>query len=159
MKCLNSKYYPDFASFTKSITEVLSNTNGCYKKELDPRKIAATDFNVFVRHVTSTDRGARQISRLKTIHAGAAESMGLPVDEAAVYEAGMLVERFKAVELRFNCQKQVIRLAGLDLNASRSGKKCQESVPVISKKGDAKLRYGLYQAAVIASYHNDAFCW
>jgi transposase len=34
-KCLNSKYYSDFASFTKSITEVLSKTNGCYKKELD----------------------------------------------------------------------------------------------------------------------------
>jgi len=34
-KCLNSKYYPDFDSFTKSITEVLAKTNGCYKKELD----------------------------------------------------------------------------------------------------------------------------
>jgi len=34
-KCLNSRYYPDFASFTTSITEVLSKTNGCYKKELD----------------------------------------------------------------------------------------------------------------------------
>ena len=30
-------------------------------------------------------------------------------------------------------------------------------MPVISKKGDAELRYGLYQAALIASYHNDAF--
>ena len=34
-KCLNSKYYPDFDSFKKSITEVLAKTNGCYKKELD----------------------------------------------------------------------------------------------------------------------------
>jgi len=34
-KCLNSRYYPDFASFTTSITEVLSKTNGCHKKELD----------------------------------------------------------------------------------------------------------------------------
>jgi transposase len=34
-KCLNSKYYSDFASFTKSITEVLAETNGCFKKELD----------------------------------------------------------------------------------------------------------------------------
>jgi transposase len=34
-KCLNSKYYPDFASFTNSITDVLSKMNGCYKKELD----------------------------------------------------------------------------------------------------------------------------
>ena len=59
--------------------------------------------------------------------------------------------------MRFKSRKQVIRLAGLDLNASRSGKKSQEKVPVISKRGDAELRYGLYQAALIASYHNDAF--
>ncbi len=59
--------------------------------------------------------------------------------------------------LRFKSRKQVIRLAGLDLNASRSGKTSKQQVPVISKKGDAELRYGLYQAALIASYHNDAF--
>ena len=59
--------------------------------------------------------------------------------------------------MRFKSRKQVIRLAGLDLNASRSGKKSKEKVPVISKRGDAELRYGLYQAALIASYHNDAF--
>ena len=28
---------------------------------------------------------------------------------------------------------------------------------MISKRGDSELRYGLYQAALIASYHNDAF--
>ena len=59
--------------------------------------------------------------------------------------------------LRFTSRKQVIRLAGLDLNASRSGKKSLDSVPVISKKGDADLRYALYQAALIATYHNDGF--
>jgi transposase len=58
---------------------------------------------------------------------------------------------------RFTSRNQVIRLAGLDLNASRSGKKSNESVPKISKRGDADLRYGLYQAALIASYHNKAF--
>ena len=128
-------------------------------------------------------------------------SVGLPVNAAAAYEAKMLVERFKSVRqerlqtmeqieticrklpaykllltipgfgpyiaplvlsalanpLRFKSRKQVIRLAGLDLNASRSGKTSQDSVPVISKKGDADLRYGLYQAALIASYHNDSF--
>jgi transposase len=30
-------------------------------------------------------------------------------------------------------------------------------VPKISKKGNADLRYALYQAALIASYHNDGF--
>ena len=58
---------------------------------------------------------------------------------------------------RFTHRKQVIRLAGLDLNASRSGKKSRDSVPKISKKGNADLRYALYQAALIATYHNDGF--
>ena len=30
-------------------------------------------------------------------------------------------------------------------------------MPVISKKGNADLRYALYQAALIASYHNSSF--
>ena len=58
---------------------------------------------------------------------------------------------------RFGNSKQVIRLAGLDLNAKRSGMNSNYAVPVISKKGNASLRYGLYQAAVIATYHNDDF--
>jgi transposase len=168
---------------------------------LDPRKISATDFDLFVKHVTTTDRGHRQLRRLKKIHDAAGNSIGMPVDEAAHFEAKMLVERFKAVReerritmkqvksicaklpsynllltipgfgpyiaplvlsalanpFRFKSHKQVIRLAGLDLNANRSGKRSQERVPVISKKGDADLRYGLYQAALIASYHNEHF--
>lgn len=58
---------------------------------------------------------------------------------------------------RFASHGQVLRLAGLDLNAKRSGKKSDASVPKISKKGDVDLRYGLYQAALIASYHNKYF--
>jgi len=58
---------------------------------------------------------------------------------------------------RFTTAKQVIRLAGLDLNANRSGKKSDASVPKISKRGDAVLRWGLYQAALIASCHNQDF--
>jgi len=52
---------------------------------------------------------------------------------------------------RFENAKQIIKLAGYDLNASRSGKNSQKAVPVISKKGKADLRYALYQAALIAS--------
>jgi transposase len=195
---LLAKYFPEMdRHWGSGIAENLA----IVRWYLDPRKIAATDFDVFVRHVTTTDRGARQMNRLRKIHDAAGCSIGLPVDEAAADEAEMLVERFKAVDeelrqvmdrintlcqrlpsyrllltvpgfgpyiaplvlsaianpMRFKSRKQVIRLAGLDLNASRSGKKSQESVPVISKKGDAELRYGLYQAALIASYHNDAF--
>jgi transposase len=35
---------------------------------------------------------------------------------------------------RFSSRKQVVRLAGLDLNANRSGKKSRDSVPVISNR-------------------------
>ena len=195
---LLAKYFPEMDRHWGScITENLA----IVRWYLDPRQIAGTEFDIFVRHVTTTDRGARQVSRLRKIYDAAGHSIGLPVDEAARYEATMLVERSKSVEeqlasvmdqvkavcnrlpaykllltipgfgpyiaplvlsalanpMRFKSRKQVIRLAGLDLNASRSGKKSKEKVPVISKRGDAELRYGLYQAALIASYHNDAF--
>jgi transposase len=48
-------------------------------------------------------------------------------------------------------------MAGFDLCASRSGKTSNKAVPVISKKGKADLRYGLYQAAMVASTKNIHF--
>jgi transposase len=57
---------------------------------------------------------------------------------------------------RFDNGRQVLKMAGLDLSADRSGKK-NETVPVISKKGKADLRHGLYQAALIASTRNHHF--
>ena len=36
-------------------------------------------------------------------------------------------------------------------------KTSDKAVPVISKRGNGDLRYALYQAAQIASYHNDGF--
>jgi transposase len=53
--------------------------------------------------------------------------------------------------LRFENTSQLIKLAGFDLNANRSGKKSASIVPVITKKGKTELRYALYQAARIAS--------
>jgi len=195
---LIAKYFPELDRFWGSCLE---ENLAIVRWYLDPQKIASTDFNLFVRHVTTTDRGLRQVQRLKAIHQAAGQSVGLPVDASACYEARLLVERLKGVKnqitqtmqqieglcqtlpgyklllsipgfgpyiaalvlaaladpFRFASRKQVIRLAGLDLNASRSGKKSLDSVPVISKKGDADLRYALYQAALIASYHNDDF--
>ena len=52
---------------------------------------------------------------------------------------------------RFENIQQLKRLAGFDLNASRSGKRSSIAVPVISKKGRGDLRYALYQAALVAS--------
>jgi transposase len=52
---------------------------------------------------------------------------------------------------RFEHRGQVIRLAGLDLSASRSGKTSDKA---ISKQGKAALRYALVQAAQVASSFN-----
>ncbi len=58
---------------------------------------------------------------------------------------------------RFDKGKQVLKLAGYDLSANRSGKTSDSAVPVISKRGKAYLRYALYQAAFIASTRNRHF--
>jgi transposase len=58
---------------------------------------------------------------------------------------------------RFQNRKQVLKMAGLDLSAERSGKTSSSAIPVISKKGKADLRYALYQAAFIASTRNQNF--
>ena len=50
----------------------------------------------------------------------------------------------------------MLKTAGLDLSADQSGKRT-DVTPVISKKGKADLRYGLYQAALVASQKNPRF--
>lgn len=45
----------------------------------------------------------------------------------------------------------MLRLAGLDLSAYRSGKTSETAEPVISKQGKAELRYRVIQAAQVAS--------
>jgi transposase len=57
---------------------------------------------------------------------------------------------------RFENHRQVLKVAGLDLSSDRSGKR-NDATPVISKRGKADLRYGLYQAAVVASTSNPHF--
>jgi len=59
--------------------------------------------------------------------------------------------------LRFQSGNQVLKLAGYDLSAERSGKSADAATPVISKKGKGDLRYALYQAALIASVRNRHF--
>lgn len=58
---------------------------------------------------------------------------------------------------RFDNTTQVLKLAGFDLSASRSGKTSDKAVPVISKRGKSYLRYALYQAALVASTSNKYF--
>jgi len=190
------KYFPELDHhWGCCLTENLAIVRWC----LDPRKITAMGFEQFLRQVTRRDRGIKQRKRLERIYEVAAVSIGCPMDEAAEFEAHLLVERLEKineeigqteVEIndlcdnfpfyrrlltipgfgpyvsstvlarignphRFDGRKQVIRLAGLDLNANRSGKRSNAAVPVISKRGNSELRYALYQAALIATYHND----
>ena len=58
---------------------------------------------------------------------------------------------------RFENRKQVLKMSGYDLSAERSGKRSENVVPVISKRGKAELRYALYQAAFVASTRNIDF--
>jgi transposase len=195
---LVARHFPEFDRHWGScLTENLAIVRWC----LDPRKISAMSFTDFLSLVTTRDRGQRQVRRLRAIHEVAASSVGCPVNEATVFEAQTLVERFHDVHRRieqteaqietvcrrfptyrrirtipgfgpyvcsqvlakigdphrFKARKQVVRLAGFDLNAKRSGKRSQTAVPVISKRGNTDLRYALYQAALIASYHHAGF--
>jgi transposase len=58
---------------------------------------------------------------------------------------------------RFDSSKQVLKMSGYDLCADRSGKRSDQAVPVISKRGNSELRYALYQAALIASTRDTYF--
>jgi len=58
---------------------------------------------------------------------------------------------------RFNKGSQVLKLVGMDLSASRSGKTSDAVTPSISKKGKSDIRYALYQAAMIASSKDKHF--
>lgn len=58
---------------------------------------------------------------------------------------------------RFNNGRQILKMAGMDLSANRSGKNSDNVTPKLSKSGKADLRYALYQAALIASCRNMHF--
>ncbi len=58
---------------------------------------------------------------------------------------------------RFSSASQVLKMAGLDLSASRSGKNSADSTARISKKGKTEVRYGVYQAALVASSKDKHF--
>ena len=168
---------------------------------LDPRRIAAMEFEEFFQMVTSRDRGSVQRQRLRSIQQAARNSIGCEVSKAVEFEAKMLVVKlletrklivetdskiaevsrllpgYKSIvsiprggpmvaagvlasigdPFRFSSAKQVLKLAGLDLSASRSGKNAANITPKLSKKGKAALRYALYQAALVATSRNRYF--
>ena len=56
---------------------------------------------------------------------------------------------------RFQNGAQVLKMVGLDLSASQSGK--SQGSPIVSKKGKAEIRFALYQAAMVASSRDKHF--
>jgi transposase len=58
---------------------------------------------------------------------------------------------------RFDNGRQVLKMAGMDLSAHRSGNNSDKVTPKLSKSGKSDLRYALYQAALIASNKNTDF--
>lgn len=58
---------------------------------------------------------------------------------------------------RFGNRKQLLKMAGFDLSAERSGKSSSQAIPVISKKGNGNLRYALFQAALVATGRTEPF--
>ena len=165
---------------------------------LDPREIAAMEFDAFLKLITKRKIRIEQEKRLRELWESAGESVGCLVHDAARWEAKSLVSQLKAVRetvreneqlmakaakqfpeyecllsipgfgpivsamvlaaignpSRFQNQGQVVRLAGLDLSAERSGKNSNSAKPVISKQGKAALRFALVQAAMVASTAN-----
>lgn len=88
---LIAKYFPEMDKFwRKSLEENMA----IVRWYLDPRKIAATDFELLVQHVTTRSRGGGQLRRLQSIYDAAKDSVGLALDEAAIFEANMLVESY-----------------------------------------------------------------
>ncbi len=58
---------------------------------------------------------------------------------------------------RFDNRRQLLKMAGFDLSAERSGKSASSAIPVISKKGNGDLRYALFQAAKVATGRTELF--
>ena len=110
---LIAKYFPEMERYWGNR---LQENLAIVRWYLDPRKISNTEFEKFVLHVTTTNPGVRQMQRLRAIHQAAGESVGLPMDEAAGYEAQLLVERLRQIkEHAVTHLSQVIKkVAGCD---------------------------------------------
>jgi transposase len=159
----------DFAQFVKCVT---SRDRGArQRKRLRSIYDAAADsVGMPVGHAAQFE-ASMLVEKLKNVRKRIDQTMGqikqvsantdlyprlLTIPGFGPYVSALVIAKI-GNPFRFKNRKQLIRLAGLDLSAKRSGKKSDQVVPVISKKGDAELRYALYQAAFVASYCNDDF--
>jgi transposase len=191
---LIARYFPEIDAYF-SYGEGPAIVRWC----LDPQEITRLSSGEFIHLVSSRNGGERQRQRLVEIRDKAACSIGCATSSALPFEAQLLLEGLRGIQVmirqtdekikdvcllfpeypcllsipgfgpdisakvlgalgnpyRFDNHRQVLKTAGLDLSAERSGK--YEGAPVISKRGKADLRYGLYQAALIASTKNPTF--
>ena len=116
---LVARHFPELDRHWGScLTENLAIVRWC----LDPRKISAMSFTDFLSLVTTRDRGQRQVRRLRAIHELAASSVGCPVNEATVFEAQTLVERFHDVHRRIEqTEAQIETSVGVFQHTGGSG--------------------------------------
>ena len=99
------KYFPEMDRYWSSC---LKENLSIVRYFLDPNKIASMTFRDFVIRVTSTDRGERQLKRLRKIYNAAAESIGCPVGPSVEFEAEMLAGRLLGVRERI--QETMVRI-------------------------------------------------
>jgi transposase len=136
-----------------TIQELAVNSIGCEMGEgaVFEAQVMVDGLRHLRENIKSTDDQIREICRQFSEYNYLLTIPGFGPDVSAKV-IGALGNPF-----RFQNRKQVLKMAGLDLSADRSGKGSQTAVPIISKQGKADLRYALYQAALVASTQNIDF--
>ena len=137
----------------KTIWEIAGNSIGCEVGEAVKFEAALlVDSLKYIRqHIKETDAKIKGICLNYPEYEYLLSIPGFGPTISAV-TLGALGDPF-----RFKTGKQVLKMAGLDLSASRSGKNSDNVTPKLSKKGKSDLRYVLYQAGLIASTKNKYF--
>jgi transposase len=138
------------------IWQAAQNSIGCHAGEL-----AIYEGQLLTRQLQCIRQLIREIEeRIETLCSGFAEYPYLLCIPGIGPDISSKLLAYIGDPHRFETLSLVIKLAGLDLNASRSGKPAMKATPVISKRGNADLRYALCQAAIVASTRNTFFrCW
>lgn len=137
----------------RSIQEDARSSIGCevskaveFEAKMLVAKLAETR-----KSIVEVDSKIAEVSRLLPGYKSLVSIPGIGPAVAAVVLASI------GDPFRFSNTKQVLKLAGLDLSASRSGRNAANITPALSKKGKAALRYALYQSALIATSRNRYF--
>src|SRR3990172_4981684 len=149
---LIAQYFPEMdRDYDRLGAAGLSIVRWCFPAS----QITELDVDPFIERVTSRRIRMETRRRLERVWEKAGASIGCDGVPGVEHEAKVLGAIGDPD--RFQNGKQVLKLAGLDLSADRSGKDSAKAIPEISKRGKADLRYALYQAALIASTKNHDF--